>query len=169
MKKGKLFIIGLIAILIAVIAYLIRELMKVQKSAMDYAGAKIKSLSFKNIQLTAYFKLTNPGMATITLINQDYDVYMNGKFVTHMKYSEPFTIKPGINIMPLEISANYGDLIKAGWSNLSDLLNDKSKVNISLKGTYTLKIGFLKFNKVALNENFNLGQLTEPKQKTNNT
>ena len=129
---------------------------------MTYAGVKIKSLSFSKIDLTAYFKLVNPGIATITLSNQEYDVYLNGKFLTHMKYSEPYTIAPGMNIMPLEVTANLADIIRAGWANLTDILTDKSKINISLKGTYTLKVGFLSFNKEALDESFNLGSISSP-------
>jgi LEA14-like dessication related protein len=161
-KIGKIIIWSLVAILIAVVAYLIIQLNKVKKAVWTYAGVKIKSLSLSKIELTAYFKSVNKGTATITLINQEYDVYMNGKFITHMKYSEPVMIKPGVNIMPFEVSANIGDIIKAGWGNLSDLFNDKSKININLKGTYSIRVGFLSFNKVALDQTFNLGSMGNP-------
>lgn len=161
MKKGTIIIWSLVAVLITVITYLITELLKVQKAPMTPAGVKFKSGSFTKLDLIAYFKLINPGSATITLSNQEYDVYINGRFVTHMKYSNPTTIKPGVNIMPLEINANLGDVIKAGWGNLGDILTNKNNINISINGSYTLRIGFLSFKQVALNQTFNLGSMTQ--------
>ena len=158
-RIGKIIIWSLVATLVVVISYLVTQLIKVKKATMTYAGVKIKSLSLNRIDLTAYFKSINTGTASVTLSNQEYDVYMNNKFVTHMKYSQPFVIKPGLNIMPLEVSASLSDIVKAGFANLSDIITDKSKVNITLSGTYTLKIGFLTFSKVALNETFNLGSM----------
>lgn len=164
-KTGKIIIWTLIGVLIAVVSYLVAQLIKVKNAVMTYAGVKIKSLSLNKIELTAYFKSINTGTATVTLSHQEYDVYLNGKFVTHMKYSQPFVIKPGVNIMPLEVSANVGDIVKAGAASISNILTDKSKVNITLKGTYTLKIGFLTFSRVTLDETFNLGEMSSPDQK----
>jgi LEA14-like dessication related protein len=158
-RIGKIIIFSLIAILIAVISYLVTQLMKISKADLVYAGMKIKSVSFSKINLTLYFKIINTGSATVTLSNQEYDVYLNGKFVSHMKYSTPFIISPGENILPLEVTVGLADAIKAGLSNLSDIINDKSKINVSLKGKRSMKIGFLSFNNVTINETINLGSL----------
>jgi len=163
MKKGRLIILLLVLLLLSVVTYLIVQLRKVNSAVWTYAGVKIKSLSFKKIELTAYFRVTNNGMATITLSNQEYDVYLNGKFLSHMKYSQPFTIMPGTNTMPLEVVANLSDILKTGWANLSQILTDKSKLSVNLKGTYSLKIGFLSFNKQGLNQTFSLGSMGQAK------
>lgn len=156
--KGKIIIWSLVAILFAIVAYVIIELLKVSKATLTFAGVKIKSVTLNKVELTVYFKLINTGSASVTVSKQEYDVYLNGKYVSHMKYSIPFVISPGENIMPLEVTIGLPDIIKAGWVNLTQLLTDKSKINISLKGKRSMKIGFLSFNNVAIDETFNLGE-----------
>jgi LEA14-like dessication related protein len=162
MEKGKIVIWLLVAILIGVLTYVIIQLVKITKSPLTYVGAKINSINFSNISLTAYFKLVNQGDAHVTVSGQDYDVFLNGKFVSHMKYSNPVTIAPGENIFPLEVSIGISDVLKAGWANLAELLTDKSKINITLSGKLTLKISVLEFKNVKIDETFNLGDMAKP-------
>jgi len=159
MNKGKIVIGFLVVALIAVVAYLVTELIKISKASLTYAGAKLNTFSLSKIALTAYFKLNNTGNASVTISNQEYDVYVNGKYVSHMNYSNPVVIAPGENILPLEVVFSLSDVIKAGWSNLTQILTDKSKINISLKGKRTMKVGFLTFSNVEINETFNLGKM----------
>lgn len=158
MNRGKIIIWVLVAIFLIVVGYVITQLAKIKKAVFKYAGIRVKSISLNRIELIAYLKLVNEGSLSVTISNQEYDVYLNDKFLTHMKYSQPFKIRPGLNIMPLEIYINLSDVIKAGWANLSQLLTDKSKVNIRLAGAYDLKIGFLSVGKRPFTEIFNLGQ-----------
>lgn len=161
MKKGKIIILALVVVLITVIAYVVYQLNKINKAVFQYAGAKIKSISLKKIELTLYMKMVNEGTMSVTVSNQEYDVYLNDKFVSHIKNSQPFKIKPGVNVMPLDVYINISDVIKAGWANLSQLLTDKSKVNVSLKGNYDLKIGFIRVGKRPFEQTFNLGQANQ--------
>lgn len=158
-KIGKIIIGFLVAILVAVISYLVTQLNKISKAPFTYAGMKINSISFAKIDLIVYFKLLNTGTASVTISKQEYDVYLNGKIVSHMKYSEPFTISPGENIVPTEVTIRLADAVRAGIANLSDIINDKSKINIALKGKRSMKIGFLSFNNVVIDETFNLGDI----------
>lgn len=158
-NKGKIIIWFLVAALLAVISYLVIQLNKISNAALSYAGMKIKSVSLNKIEIIAYFKLINTGSASITLRNQEYDVFINGKFVSHMKSPSSFTIAPGENILPLEVTIGLGDVLKAGISNISQILTDKDKINISLKGKRSMKIGPLAFNNVVIDETFNLGSI----------
>jgi len=158
-NKGKIIIWSLVAILVAVVSYLVIQLMKISKAPLTYAGMKIRSVSLAKIDLTVFFKLLNTGTASVTVSEQEYDVFINGKLVSHMKYSEPFVIRPGENIVPMEVTIRLSDAVRAGIANLSDIINDKSKINIALKGKRSMKVGFLSFNNVAINEIFNLGDI----------
>lgn len=157
-KQGKIIVFSLIGVLIAVIAYIIIQLAKISKAPFKYAGFKINKISLQRIELTVFLKLVNDGSLSVTVSNQEYDVFLNDKFVSHIKNNVPYKIKPGTNIMPLDVYINTSDVIKAGWANLSQLLLDKSKVNISLKGGYDLKIGFIRVGKQIMEQTFNLGQ-----------
>lgn len=161
-KKGKIIIWSLVAILISMIAYVVWQLLKITKAPLNYVGAKINSISLNSIKLTAYFKLVNTGDAHVTISGQDYDVYLNGKFVSHMKYSNPITIAPGENILPLEVTIGLSDVLKAGWANLTELLTDKSKINITLTGKFSVKISIFEFKNVKIDETFNLAEVGKP-------
>lgn len=158
MNRGKIIIWTLVAIFIIVLAYVLHQLNKINKAVFKYAGVRVKSVTLQKIELTVYLKMINEGSMSVTISNQEYDVYLNDKFLSHMKYSQPFKILPGTNIMPLEVYITISDVLKAGWSNLAQLLTDKSKVNIRLKGNYDLKIGFIRVGKRDFTETFNLGQ-----------
>jgi LEA14-like dessication related protein len=162
MNKGRIIIWSLVAILISVIVYVAYQLIKITKSPLTYKGFKINSISLSRINLTAYFKLVNSGDAQVTISGQDYNVYLNGKFVSHMKYSNPIIIAPGENILPLEVNIGLSDVLKAGWANLTELLTDKSKVNITLNGKFSVKISVIEFKNVKIDETFNLADIGKP-------
>lgn len=162
MNRGKIIIWSLVAILISVITYVAWQLIKITKSPLNYMGVKFNSISSGNINLTAYFKLVNSGDAHVTISGQDYDVYLNGKYVSHMKYSNPITIAPGENVFPLEVTIGLSDVLKAGLANLTELLTDKSKVNITLTGKFSVKISIFEFKNVKINETFNLADVGKP-------
>jgi hypothetical protein len=93
--------------------------------------------------------------------NQEYDVFINGKIVSRIKYNNPITISPGLNILPQEVTIKLSDALRAGITNLSDFINDKSKINITMKGKRNIKIGFLSFKNLKVEETFNLGQINK--------
>jgi LEA14-like dessication related protein len=157
--KGKIIIWFLVATLLAVVSYLVVQLNKISNAALVYAGMKVRSVSLNKIEIIAYFKLTNTGSASVNVSNQEYDVYINGKYVSHMKNASSFTIAPGENIIPIDVTISLADLLKAGISNISQILTDKDKIDVSLKGKRSLKIGPLAFNNVAIDETFNLGSV----------
>lgn len=168
-KEGKIIIVSLIASLLAVITYILIQLAKISKAPFKYAGVKINKVSFQRIEITVFLKLVNEGSLSVTVSDQEYDVFLNDKFISHLKNSVPYKIKPGTNIMPLDVFINTTDVLKAGWSNLSQLLLDKSKVNISLKGGYDLKIGFIRIGKQVMQQTFNLGQSQQSQPETTQT
>jgi LEA14-like dessication related protein len=157
--KGKLIIISLVLILVGVVSYFINQLLKISKADFLFSGVKIKSITLNKIELIAYFKTINEGTASVTISKQEYDVFLNGKYVSRMKSTEPITIKPGENIIPFDVTIGLADALKAGWSNLSQILTDKSKVNITIKGTRDMKIGFIPIKNIEINETFNLGKM----------
>jgi len=162
MNKGRIIIWSLVVILISAITYVVWQLIKITKSPLNYKGVKINSISLNDIRLTAYFSLVNTGDAHVTISGQDYDVYLNGKYVSHMKYSNPITIAPGENMFPLEVIIGLSDVIRAGLANLKELLTDKSKVNITLTGKFSVKISIFEFKNVKIDETFNLAEVGKP-------
>jgi len=159
--KGKIIIGLLIGAIVGIIAYLLNELNKINKAALGYAGFKIKSITLGQIDLTVYFKLINSGSLDMIVSNQEYDVFINGKIVSRIKYNNPITISPGLNILPQEVTIKLSDALRAGITNLSDFINDKSKINITMKGKRNIKIGFLSFKNLKVEETFNLGQINK--------
>jgi LEA14-like dessication related protein len=137
----------------------LNELNKISKAPLEYAGFKINSASISKVDLTAFFKLNNTGSLDIMISDQEYDVYINDKFVSRISNPDKITIAPGENILPNRITFTLADVLKAGIANLSYIISDRDKVNISLKGKRSMKIGFISFNNVEINEVFNLGSI----------
>jgi LEA14-like dessication related protein len=158
-KTGKIIIGLLIGAIVGIIVYLLNELNKISKAPLEYAGFKINSASISKVDLTAFFKLNNTGSLDIMISDQEYDVYINDKFVSRISNPDKITIVPGENILPNRITFTLADVLKAGIANLSYIISDRDKVNISLKGKRSMKIGFISFNNVEINEVFNLGSI----------
>jgi|694.fasta_scaffold06481_31 LEA14-like dessication related protein len=158
-KTGKIIIGLLIGAIVGIIVYLLNELNKISKAPLEYAGFKINSASISKVDLTAFFKLNNTGSLDIMISDQEYDVYINDKFVSRISNPDKITIAPGENILPNRITFTLADVLKAGIANLSYIISDRDKVNISLKGKRSMKIGFISFNNVEINEVFNLGSI----------
>ena len=106
-------------------------------------------------------KVENDGVLSLAIANQNYDAYLNNNFVSKIKNTQPFLIKPGVSYMPLELDINLADAIKAGWQNLLSLVTDKSKANIIIKGTYELKLGLFSIKDMGIDLSFNLGDKKE--------
>jgi LEA14-like dessication related protein len=158
-KTGKIIIGLLIGAIVGIIVYLLNELNKISKAPLEYAGFKINSASISKVDLTAFFKLNNTGSLDIMISDQEYDVYINDKFVSRISNPDKITIAPGENILPNRITFTLADVLKAGIANLSYIISNRDKVNISLKGKRSMKIGFISFNNVEINEVFNLGSI----------
>lgn len=158
-KTGKIIIGLLIGAIVGIIVYLLNELNKISKAPLEYAGVKINSASISKVDLTAFFKLNNTGSLDIMISDQEYDVYINDKFVSRISNPDKITIVPGENILPTRITFTLADVLRAGIANLSYIINNRDKVNISLKGKRSMKVGFISFNNVEINEAFNLGSI----------
>lgn len=158
MTKAKIIIWSLIAVLTGVIIYLYIQFKKLMDATWTYSGFRVKSIDLKNVVLTIFMKIQNEGSLSITIESQEYDAFLNGTLVSHLKNTTPFLLKPGTSYMPLDVSINLGDAIKAGLKNIQSLVSDKSKANILIKGTYTLRIGILSVRDIKFEEKFNLAE-----------
>jgi LEA14-like dessication related protein len=160
-KSGKIVIISLVVLLLSIIAYFFVQIRKLINAEWTYAGFKITNLSLQKVTLTLYMKVENDGVLSLAIANQNYDAYLNNNFVSKIKNTQPFLIKPGVSYMPLELDINLADAIKAGWQNLLSLVTDKSKANIIIKGTYELKLGLFSIKDMGIDLSFNLGDKKE--------
>lgn len=158
MSRGKIIIWSLVATLVGVIIYLYTQFKRLMDATWTYSGFRVKSVDLKNVVLTIFMKIENKGSLSVTIESQEYDAFMNGSFVSHLKNTQPFLLTPGVSYMPLDVSVNLGDAIKAGLKNIQSILTDKSKVNFEIKGTYTLRIGAISVRDIEFEEKFNLGE-----------
>ena len=108
-KTGKIIIGLLIGAIVGIIVYLLNELNKISKAPLEYAGFKINSASISKVDLTAFFKLNNTGSLDIMISDQEYDVYINDKFVSRISNPDKITIAPGENILPNRYSLIWSD------------------------------------------------------------
>ena len=158
MTKGKIIIWGLISLLLGVVLFLYFQFKKLKDATWTYSGFRIKSVNVKNVVLTIFMKIQNDGVLSVTVVNQRYKAFLNGTIVSELENKTPFVVKPGVSYMPLDVSVNLGDAIKAGLKNLQSLISDKSNVNFLIKGTYELKIGAISVRDIEFEESFKLDE-----------
>ncbi len=140
MNKKRVILLVLFTLILAVLIFLAVQYYKLYDAPWDFAGTQIKEKSFSKVSFAVFFKIKNSGFASASVTGQDYDVFVNDKFLSKIiNYNNVFIAANSNTYLPLLIEMKLQDLIRVGFSNFDAILNDKSKVIIKIKGTLTLK------------------------------
>lgn len=157
-KTGKIIIWSLVGFFLLIIVFFIVQLKKLADASFEYAGFKITNVTLQKITIRVFMKITNNGLLSVQVVNQKYQAFLNKNLVSSITNLEPFLIKPGVSYMPLEVEVKLSDAVKAGAENLLALIGDKSKANVSIIGTYELKLGAFSIRDLPFEEKFNLAE-----------
>lgn len=110
-----------------------------KKSLFQYVGINIKSINWNKIHLVFIFKYANKMDMGFYVMNQVYDVYINGKKVKTLTNNDRLEIpKRGTVNLPIDLQFTPGEATKIGIPNIDALIYDRSKVKIEIKGYLTL-------------------------------
>ena len=162
MKRG--LIIGLIvAAILVVVAYLYMQYRRLLDATWTFAGTKLKSFAFDKLSAEINFDIDNRGDLEVVVSEQEYDVFLNNSFISHVSNKEDVTIAAqSVSRMPLAVEIKTQDFIKALGSNWKAiLLGDKSNVIIKIKGFFTLKVGLLAVKKLPFEMSLTLKEIIQ--------
>ena len=137
------------------------------KKALAYCylvmGAVVHELSLQRISFTLMLKVKNKSDYSAKISNQRYDVYVNDMLIS--KITNPGTQiinARGYSTFKIDIEFKPADLLKAGVHNIGEILYDKSKLLIDVRGLVTLESGMVKINDYKLDIRYTLAELLEP-------
>lgn len=129
---------------------------------------KVKNLkvALDRVSFTLFYNVENKGDLSVIISEQNYDVFINGTFVS--KINSPTDVKissRGTSQIPFFVSFVPKDLVRAGLSNISDLLNNQANVKILIKGALNIKAGIVSLKKFPFELPFTLADVTKGSSK----
>ena len=141
----------LIALTGVTLNYLYKNLRKLIQLKFEYKNTNVNKISFKEIDLTMNWLVTNPSDFNFTIENQVYDVFINDKFVRKVGSSaETEVYGRGTSLLPTNIYLTTKEALKLGSNNLAGFITDEGRKKTILKvtGTFDVVTPLLKLRKL---------------------
>lgn len=161
-QKRNIAIGGILTLIVGIGIYVYRQYDHLVKAGKKLIGAKVHNLSLSGVNATVYVEIDNKGDLSVDVIGQDYNIYVNDKFVSNVKVKDDIRINSnGKSILPLTINFNPQTVLMAGLVNLTSILSDKSKIIISVKGSLSIKTGVLSVKNFGFNVDMTLAEIVE--------
>lgn len=162
LTKTQKYTIGGVVLLgiTAISTYLYNQFNKIYNASWTYAGAKNIKLGFDKITFTVFFAVDNKGDLSVDISEQNYTVFLNGKPISAIINKPNVVIASNAKSkIPFYISITPKDALKAGATNLADLIGDKSRVKIAIVGNLDIKAGIVKLKKYPFALNYTLAEI----------
>lgn len=145
-----------------VIIYGVKELIILYKSAYKVVRTKINKISLTTIDIILYLQITNNSDISAQIKNEFFEVFINDKKVSEIKSADLIHINSnGNTVLPIPIKINSDQLIKVAANNISNILNDKSKIKLEIKGYLSLQVGAIDLKNYAIDINYTLQDLID--------
>ena len=119
--------------------YVGRQFYLLYDAPYKVVGAKIYSIDNARVKITLYIGLLNKGNVSLSVTEQEYNIFINGIFVSNIKSGSAFIKANGETLLPLNIDVDTSKLISSVTQNLLTLLTDKSKLNIAVRGKLSVR------------------------------
>lgn len=143
--------------------YVIRQVNLLYNYCYAISGAIIKKISLDVVKFTILLKIQNRSDITLNLGRQEYLIYINEIYVTKVTYTEPKKlVSKTSETFPINVEFNPKDLLKAGLQNIQNIIFDKSKLIIGIKGKINAKAGLVSVNDLTIEYNLSLAEMLEP-------
>ncbi len=156
MKTSAKIAIGLISVgVVGVGTYLYIQVQKIINAPFALKSVKGLDLTGGDIKFTLITQITNESNLSAYVKDQYYEVFFNGKPISKIenkseifvgaahKYDKDGNLLPNDAKIPLKVEINKKALGDAIFANLTNLVADKSKVKLSLKGYFTWRAGII--------------------------
>lgn len=144
MKTSNKVILLISAAVLGTVGYIYVQVRKLINAPFKIKGVKDINISGTNLNFTLLGQLNNEGRISAYVKDQYYDVFINDILISkvHNK-DEVFVGAYKSSIIPLKVNLNYDKLIKIGLDNLTNIVADKSKVKLIIKGYFDWRAGVL--------------------------
>ena len=154
MEKITLQKIGIGAVMIAVFGYtlnyVLTQVRKLVNTVFEFSGTRINIISFEKISITLWWKVVNKSDISFVVSNQDFDIYLNDKFIKKVGYTSPVEVKGNsTTYIPTYIVFEPKELKNIGLANAILFTNKENWKNLNLlcKGNFTVKTSIFEVKK----------------------
>lgn len=110
----------------------------------EYTGYKIVSASLQQVVVALMFNLANKSQWEITINSYDFDIFLNGKFVSRVTNSQAQTIAAGAKSpVTITMAVRPGDILKNATdiALISGLQQNIGDAKVMLKGSLSATFG----------------------------
>lgn len=125
-----------------IIIYGVRQFFVFYHSQYKLVKAKINDISLRVIDLVLILQITNKSDISVKINNQFYEVFLNEVKVSEIKLDDLLHISSNNNtILNIPVKINYDRILNVVQTNVLNLLTDKSKIRIEVRGHLSLNVG----------------------------
>jgi LEA14-like dessication related protein len=142
----KWLIVGGLGVISVALAMGYLQYRKLMNYTVKLGGAKFKNISAKVFNFDLFIKFTNNSDINFVIADQEYKVYLNGKFVTKVTNGTDVTVLPkATNTIPVNIDFNPTDVLSLLGKNFTNILLHPETITIKVDGKLKVKLyGFTK-------------------------
>lgn len=149
--------------LIGVMSYLSKQAKLLSDACYTLAGAIIHQISFDRVSFTIKLDISNKSDIDFMISNQRYNIYVNKMLVAKIEKEGNVEVAAnGRSTINIDVVFNPQDLLKQGMENIAQLIINKDKIIIEIKGFLSLKAGMINVKDYKVDERLSLAELLAP-------
>lgn len=162
-KTGRNWIVGGLSFAALLAAtYLWRQYYLLYHAGTKLKGAVIHNLGLSNVNFTVYIEIDNTGDLSVGVNDQKYDIYIGNIFVVSVTSKDLVHIKSNNKtLLPLRIDMTPQLLLVVGLQNIGNILSDRNKFVINVKGRLSLKAGVVSLKDFDISMTFTLQEIMD--------
>lgn len=131
-------VLGAVSIALA-IGYI--QYKKLMNYAIKFKGAKIKKLSATLFDFDLFINFTNNSDIKFEILEQDYKVYVNEKFVTKLvNYTQTPIAPKSTSVIPVNVQFDPQSVLKTLGKNIVGILSKPETINVMVDVKLKVKL-----------------------------
>lgn len=136
---------SVIAVLGVTGIWLAKQIKKIQDYTLEFKKIKVNSFSKEFLDFNVYYDYKNNSDIDINLSEQEYDVYVNGTFITTLtNYAENVLKAKSVSPLGFNVRLNLPDLDKKLRVNYFKMIAQPKEVKLDVVMRWKVRLGFIK-------------------------
>lgn len=131
--------------------YLGKQVRKMVNLSFGLAGMRVDSISLKDVNLTIFFYIINPSDIGVSVVDQTYDILLNGEYIKTVGNPDKVYIAPNSDTrIPVFVSFTPKEAAKVIGSNWSSLTTKEGRrqLRVRVAGTMAIKTELFTIRKI---------------------
>ena len=143
--EKRFWITGLIALVSITGAYMYNQVSKVLSYTLNFVGLREVKFDKSGVSFKMLYEYSNKANISVTIAQQEYEVYINGQYLTTLSNFAPNVLEGGSkSTIEINVSLTPEDFKKVKLNWVQVLLEPKS-IEIKTIMKWKIKYGIVKF------------------------